>query len=89
MTLAGRIKRLEAQRAGAGSGLGSVALEHSANGELTGGSVMRWDGEKVKLERRTGEAVENFLMRIRVAAGDLASVQAYVMDELRRVHGEA
>ena len=39
--------------------------------------------------RRTGEAVENFLMRIRVAAGDLESVQAYVMDELRRVYGEA
>lgn len=71
MTLAGRIKRLEAQRAGTGSGLGSVAFEHDAKGELTGGSVMRWDGEKVRLERRTGEAVENFLMRIRVAAGDL------------------
>ena len=89
MTLAGRIKRLVAQRAGTGSGLGSVALEHDAKGELIGASVMRWDGERVRLERRTGEAVENFLMRIRVAAGDLASVQAYVMAELRRVHGEA
>jgi hypothetical protein len=89
MRLAGRIKRLEAQRAGTGSSLGSVALEHDAKGEPIGASVMRWDGEKVRLERRTGEAVENFLMRIRVAAGDLASVQAYVMDELRRVHGEA
>ena len=89
MTQAGRIKRLEAQRAVAGSGVGSVAFEHDARGEPIGASVMRWDGEKARLERRTGEAVENFLMRIRVAAGDLASAQAYVMGELKRVHGEA
>ena len=87
MTLAVRIKRLEAQRAGTGSGVGSVAFEHDAKGELTGASVMRRGGEKVRLERRTGEAVENFLMRIRVAAGDLESAQAYVMGELKRVHG--
>ena len=87
MTQAGRIKRLEAQRAVAGSGLGSVAMEHCAKGEPIGASVMRSGGEKVRLERRTGEAVENFLMRIRVAAGDLESVQAYVMGELKRVHG--
>ena len=87
MTLAVRIKRLEAQRAGTGSGVGSVAFEHDARGEPIGASVMRWDGEKVRLERRTGEAVENFLMRIRVAAGDLESAQAYVMGELKRVHG--
>ena len=89
MTLASRIKRLEAQRAGAGSSLGSVALEHDANGEPIGASVIRWSSERAKLERRTGEAVENFLMRIRVAAGDLESAQAYAMAELRRVPGEA
>ena len=66
-----------------------MALEHDAKGEPMGASVMRRGGERARLERRTGEAVENFLMRIRVAAGDLESVQAYVMAELRRVHGEA
>ena len=89
MTLAGRIKRLEAQRAVTGSGVGSVAFELDAKGELIGARVTRWDGERVRLERGTGEAVQNFLMRIRVASGDLESAQAYVMGELRRVHGEA
>ncbi len=89
MTLAGRIKRLEAQRAGTGSGLCYVAFEHDAKGEPIAACVMRWGGERARLERQAGEAFENFLMRIRVAAGDLASAQAYVMEELRRVHGEA
>jgi hypothetical protein len=87
MTLASRIKRLEAQRAAAKSGLGSVALEHGAEGEPIAACVMRWGGERARLERQAGEAVEDFLIRIRVAAGDLECVQAYVINELRRIHG--
>ena len=66
-----------------------MALEHDAKGESMGASVMRWDGERVRLERRTGEAAETFQFRAGLAAGDLANAQAYVMGELRRVHGEA
>ena len=66
-----------------------MALEHDAKGESMGASVMRWDGERVRLERRTGEAAETFQFRAGALAGDLASAQAYVMGELKRVPGEA
>ncbi len=87
MTLGGRLKRLEAQRSGAGSGLGSVAFEHDAKGELTGASVKRRGGLSFPLSRNPGETVEAFRLRAGMLAGDLACVQAYVITELRRIHG--
>ena len=87
MTLTGRIKRLEAQRAGSGSGLGSVAFELDAKGELIGARVTRWDGARFPLGRAPGERVEAFRLRAGMLAGDLECVQAYVINELRRIHG--
>jgi hypothetical protein len=87
MTLAGRIKRLEAQRAG--TGLSSVALDHDAEGEPIGARVTRSDGVTFPLPRFPGETVEAFGLRAGALAGDLASVQAYAMSELRRAHGVA
>lgn len=87
MRLAGRLKRLEAQRAGASSGLGSVALEYDAMGELIGARVTRWNGASFPLFRAPGETAEAFRLRAGALAGDLASAQAYAMAGLRRVHG--
>lgn len=87
MTLAGRIKRLEAHRAGSGSGLSSVAFEHDATDEPIGARVTRSDGVSLPLSRVPGETVEAFGLRAGALAGDLASAQAYAMCELRRAHG--
>ena len=85
MTLAARIKRLEAQRTGAG--LGSVAFDYDAKGELIGARVMRWDGVRFSLERATGERAEAFGFRAAIAAGDFVTIQSYVLALLRREHG--
>jgi len=88
MTLAGRIKRLEAQRWRIGTG-GLVALNHDVKGEPIGAMVTRWDGARFPLSRGPGETVEAFGLRAGTLAGDLASAQAYAMAELQREHGEA
>jgi len=87
MTLAGRIKRLEAQRAGAG--LGSVALDHDAKGEPILAGVLRWDGACFSLERADGETAEAFGLRAAIAAGDLATIQCYALSVLLRAHRRA
>jgi hypothetical protein len=89
MTLAGRIKRLEAERWGGRLEGAGVALNHDANGEPIGAMVTRWDGVSFALFRAPGETVEAFGLRAGTLAGDLVSAQAYAMAELRRVHGEA
>ena len=86
MTLAGRIKRLEAQRAVAGSGVGSVAFELDAKGELIGARVTRWDGARFPLGRAPGETVDAFGLRAAVVAGDLVTLQAYVLSGLQKAH---
>jgi sulfite reductase beta subunit-like hemoprotein len=89
MTLANRIKRLEAQRWGWRLEDAGVAFEHDAKGEPIGAMVTRWDGVRFPLSRSPGETVGAFLIRIGAAAGDLASAQAYVIAELRREYEEA
>lgn len=87
MTRPGRLKRLEAQRKDARYEPCPVAFEHDAKGELIGASVTQWNGDLVRLERLPGEDVETLRLRAGAIAGDLASTQAYVLAELRRVHG--
>ncbi len=88
MRLAGRLKKLEAQRRVAGVGGGAVDFEFDAIGEPIRADVTRWDGQRFALDRASGEAAEAFQLRAGAVAGDLASTQAYAMAELRRVHGE-
>lgn len=87
MTLAGRLKKIEDQRVGARYAPCPVAFEHDAKGEPIRADCRRWDGRRFALGRASGEAAEAFQLRAGVAAGDLASTQAYVLAELRRVHG--
>jgi hypothetical protein len=87
MTLEARLKRLEAQRWGGRLEGAGVAFEHDAKGEPIGARVTRWDGASFPLSRSPGETVQTFGLRAEALAGDLASVQAYVLSELRQVHG--
>jgi hypothetical protein len=81
MSLKLRLKRLENER----QGLPIVVVTRDQETIRTA-NVTRWDGQQLKLFRRAGESVESFLTRANMLAGDLASIQAYVLSELRLAH---
>jgi hypothetical protein len=84
MTLAHRLTRLEARRAGVAGW--AVAFVTDAHGEPITANVTRWDGGLFELGRASGEAAETFRLRAGMAAGDMVSTQQYVMRELLRGH---